>query len=39
MNNVNPTLLITALEKANNITVDSDITRLDVFNEEGKSFE
>ena len=39
VNNVNPTLLITALEKVNNITVDSDITRLDVFNEEGKSFE
>lgn len=39
VNNVNPTLLITALEKANNITVDADITRLDVYNEEGKPFE
>lgn len=39
VNNVNPTLLITALEKANNITADADITRLDVYNEEGKPFE
>ena len=39
VNNVNPQLLITALENINNITVNSDITRLDVYNEEMKSFE
>lgn len=39
VNNVNPSLLVTALENSNNIEVYADITRLDVFNEEGKSFE
>lgn len=38
VNNVNPSLLITALENINNISVYSDITRLDVYDENGKSF-
>lgn len=38
VNNINPMLLINALEKENNITVDADVTRLDVYNEEGKAF-
>ncbi len=39
VNNINPVLLINALEKINNISVDYDITRLDVYNEEMKPFE
>ncbi|MEE0929855.1 MAG: TIGR03936 family radical SAM-associated protein [Acutalibacteraceae bacterium] len=39
VNNINPMLLITALEKLNNIEIDTDITRLDVYNEEIKPFE
>lgn len=39
VNNINPMLLITALEKLNNIEVDTDITRLDVYNEKMKPFE
>ena len=39
VNNVNPSLLVTALENINNISVYCDITRIDVFDEEGKSFE
>ncbi|MEE1057690.1 MAG: TIGR03936 family radical SAM-associated protein [Acutalibacteraceae bacterium] len=39
VNNINPMLLITALEKLNNIEIDTDITRLDVYNEEMKPFE
>ena len=39
VNNINPVLLINALEKINNISVDYDITRLDVCNEEMKPFE
>ncbi len=38
VNNVNPSLLITALENINDIGVYSDVTRLDVFDEHGKSF-
>jgi len=39
VNNVNPSLLITALENINGISVYADITRLDVYNGEGKPFE
>ncbi len=39
VNNVNPSLLVTALETINNISVYSDITRLDVFDGEGNPFE
>lgn len=39
VNNINPMLLITALEKLNNIEIDTDVTRLDVYNEEMKPFE
>lgn len=39
VNNVNPSLLVTALENINNISVYSDITRLDVFDGEGNPFE
>lgn len=39
VNNVNPSLLVAALENSNNTEVYADITRLDVFDEEGKSFE
>lgn len=38
VNNVNPQLFFTALEKENNIEVYTDITRLDTYNEEMKSF-
>ena len=38
VNNVNPSLLVTALESINNISVYSDVTRLDVFDENMKSF-
>ena len=38
VNNVNPTLLIAVLEQNNNIEIHYDITRLDVYNEEMKSF-
>ena len=36
--NVNPTLLIAILEKENNIEINYDITRLDLYNEEMKAF-
>ena len=36
--NVNPTLLIGILEKENNIEINYDITRLDLYNEEMKPF-
>ena len=38
VNNVNPSLLVTALESINNISIYSDVTRLDVFDENMKSF-
>lgn len=38
VNNVNPQLFFTALEKENNIEVYTDITRLDTYNEDMKSF-
>lgn len=38
VNNVNPQLFFTALEKENNIEVYTDITRLDIYNEDMKSF-
>ena len=36
--NVNPTLLIAILEKENNIEINYDITRMDLYNEEMKPF-
>lgn len=36
--NINPTLLIAILEKENNIEINYDITRIDLYNEEMKPF-
>lgn len=38
VNNINPQLYITALENANGIEINTDITRLDVYDEEMRAF-